>query len=129
MPSDDPLRNEPLVSVEFEVFGKVQGILALFVLSVYRGWTIQTCTQESNSTAKNNLEALEGAMMTQCVQTSRTRATMTRHSGYQQWEVQEVKLTIANLHCGSMLRDVVIKVLLYAFELKYTILFIYFCMP
>lgn len=25
MPSDDPLRNEPLVSVEFEVFGKVQG--------------------------------------------------------------------------------------------------------
>ncbi|XP_014606775.1 PREDICTED: acylphosphatase-2 [Polistes canadensis] len=26
MPSDDPLRNEPLVSVEFEVFGKVQGV-------------------------------------------------------------------------------------------------------
>ncbi|XP_043492283.1 acylphosphatase-2 [Polistes fuscatus] len=26
MPSDDPLRNEPLVAVEFEVFGKVQGV-------------------------------------------------------------------------------------------------------
>lgn len=25
MAADDPLRNEPLVSVEFEVFGKVQG--------------------------------------------------------------------------------------------------------
>ncbi|KAG6802403.1 acylphosphatase-2 isoform X1 [Apis dorsata] len=26
MAADDPLRNEPLVSVEFEVFGKVQGV-------------------------------------------------------------------------------------------------------
>ena len=25
MASDDPLKKEPLVSVEFEVFGKVQG--------------------------------------------------------------------------------------------------------
>lgn len=26
MAADDPLRNEPLLSVEFEVFGKVQGV-------------------------------------------------------------------------------------------------------
>ncbi|XP_034172939.1 acylphosphatase-2 [Osmia lignaria lignaria] len=26
MAADDPLRNEPLISVEFEVFGKVQGV-------------------------------------------------------------------------------------------------------
>ncbi|XP_046831999.1 acylphosphatase-2 isoform X1 [Vespa velutina] len=90
MPSDDPLRNEPLVSVEFEVFGKVQGV---YFPKYVRDLCLQLgiCGWVKNSKTGTILGKMQGPralidQMSQWLSTVGSPGSKIHHCEFTMWE-------------------------------------------